>query len=144
MTRCYDDGSLRAYLDDALPAMERAAVAAHLATCAGCRSRFAEQHARVAQVAALLRVPAAPPDPHTALARLKSDQRTEPRMAGAQAPADERVPRPSHVSWRSTMSFQRRFWSSPRRPLFIGLAVLLVMIGLLALPPVRAAADQIL
>lgn len=42
------------------------------------------------------------------------------------------------------MSTLNRLWSSSRRPLFAGLAVIIVLLSLLALPPVRAAADQLL
>src|SRR5262245_21078059 len=50
--RCYDDGALRAYLDDTLPIAERDSVAAHVSVCAACRGLLEEQRALTAQVAA--------------------------------------------------------------------------------------------
>lgn len=124
---CYADGSLRAYADGAPPPDERAAIAAHLDACPDCRSRLAEQRVLTAQVAALLPSPPAIPDPRDALARLR-----------AVAPSP---------GLRNVEAFTRRKPMSrltSRRPLFAGLAVLLVLIGLLAFPPVRAAANQLL
>ena len=42
------------------------------------------------------------------------------------------------------MRISSSFWASPRRSLFAGLAAIVVLLSLLALPPVRAAADQLL
>lgn len=128
---CYADGALRAYLDGALSPDERAAIAAHLDACPDCRSRMAEQRALSAQVAALLPYPPAAPDPRAALARLRA-------VAPPSGPRNVET-----FSRRKPMSRLSTSWST-RRPLFAGLAILLVLIGLLALPPVRAAADQLL
>ncbi|HET9221396.1 MAG TPA: zf-HC2 domain-containing protein, partial [Roseiflexaceae bacterium] len=76
--RCYDEGALRAYLDDSLPAVEHAAIGAHLSGCAACRARLSQQHTLAAQVGNLLVAPADMPDPHLALAHLRAttnDQR---------------------------------------------------------------------
>lgn len=149
MTRCYDEGPLRAYLDGALPADEHAAVAAHLSGCPACQDRVEELRRLAAQVGALLATPALTPDPRAALARFEDGPRA-PRPAGALAGSQESRAgaRPgsldTNLSRRNGMSIKDRVWSSPRRPLFAGLAVLLVLLGLLALPPVRAAADQLL
>jgi anti-sigma factor RsiW len=53
MTRCYDDGALRAGLDGELSAEALRAQQAHLAVCAACRARQAELHA-LSERAALL------------------------------------------------------------------------------------------
>lgn len=42
------------------------------------------------------------------------------------------------------MRISSSFWAGPRRGLFAGLAAIVVLLSLLALPPVRAAADQLL
>lgn len=42
------------------------------------------------------------------------------------------------------MQTTNRFWSGPRRKIFAALAAVVVALGLLALPPVRAAADSFL
>src|SRR5918997_251702 len=45
---------------------------------------------------------------------------------------------------RGIMSFASGFWSGPRRPLFAGLTALVMVLGLMAFPPVRALAAQLL
>ena len=42
------------------------------------------------------------------------------------------------------MRISSSFWAGPRRSLFAGLAAIVVLLSLLALPPVRAVADQLL
>jgi Putative zinc-finger len=148
--RCYDDGALRAYLDDALPHAERAAIAAHLDDCAACRDRLEQQRIFTTHVGALLAAPAAIPDTRSALARLRAtidDRRpaTDDRGKGTiyRAP-DERIRNMHYASRRIPMRISSSFWTSPRRSLFAGLAAIVVLLSLLALPPVRAAADQLL
>jgi len=162
---CYDEGSLRAYLDDTLPSDERLLVDAHLDGCPACRSCLADQRTLAAQVGALMAAPAPVPDPHAALSRLRSSiagergialtpaaarhplSRLRERGAGGEgemATLTTSDPLVSSISRRNSMSRLARLWSSPRRPLFAGLAVLVVLLCLLALPPVRAAADQLL
>jgi hypothetical protein len=150
--RCYDEGALRAYLDDALPAAERNSLAAHLSVCPACRRLLEQQRAVAAQVAALLPNPAVLPDPRLALARFRETQDTrhetrdtrrekphEPVVGGRWSVVNENT----HLSRRSLMR-SSYLWSGPRRGLFAGLAVVVVLLSLLALPPLRAAADQLL
>src|SRR5690349_11742743 len=73
MMHCYAEGALRAYLDGALPAEERAQIAAHLDNCLECRRDLDEQRARAAHIGALLPTPAASPEPQAALARLRAE-----------------------------------------------------------------------
>ncbi|MGH7338052.1 MAG: anti-sigma factor family protein, partial [Myxococcota bacterium] len=49
-----DEGTLHAYLDNALPPSERATLEAHLTGCASCRARLAEERALVARARELL------------------------------------------------------------------------------------------
>jgi hypothetical protein len=132
MTNCIDDGRLRAYLDGELPALERAAVGAHIAGCPSCRAELDNQRALAAQARALLATPA--PDPHAALARLRGV--AIGGSAGAQPQATTRTRRP-------TMQSGLNYWAG-RRAWLGGLAALVAIVSLLALPPVRAAADQLL
>src|SRR5262245_46683534 len=76
--RCYDEGALRAYLDDALLAVERDSIAAHLLGCPACRGLLDQLQTQAAQVASLL-APALAPDPRQALARFQEtgDRRQE-------------------------------------------------------------------
>jgi hypothetical protein len=140
MTRCHDEGALRAYLDDALPAEERAALARHLEGCAACQGRLDELRALMGRAGALL-APPPPPNPRPALARLQA-QRGWPSVAaveGRQAPSDTAHKR--RISMRNPST---RFWSGSRRPLFAGLAAVIAVLSLLIFPPVRAAADGFL
>lgn len=139
MTTCYDEGMLRAYLDNELPVAERDAVAAHLAACGGCQSTYDELRVQSAQLKTMLAEQVALPDVQTALNRMKeSTGRTNGRV---QEPLAALA---THDEWRKHMSNKNNWLSGGYRKLFAGLAVLVVMITLLALPPVRALADQLL
>lgn len=136
MTNCEDEGRLRAYLDGELPALERAALGAHIASCAACQGRQAELRAQAQRARALLATPSAGPDPQAALARL--------RAAGADkqdldVPTYER----SNVQRRPFMQVTSS-WSGRRRALLAGMAALVVALSLLLVPPLRAAADSLL
>ncbi len=54
MTRHYDDGALRAYLDEQLPDAEQTEISAHLANCAQCQTQLAEVSALAGAVSARL------------------------------------------------------------------------------------------
>jgi hypothetical protein len=138
---CYDEGSLRAYLDDALPLAEHALIAEHIAGCPACQTCLDEQQTLAAQVAALL-APASVPAPHAALMRLRADT-TMTRISPLITQTRESTI-PQAQLRRKPMSTLTRLWSNPRRPLFAGLALIVVLLSLLTLAPVRAAADQLL
>lgn len=70
-TNPHPRAQLSAYLDDALSAVERSAVAAHLDTCADCRARLAELRATASLIKAL-------PD-------LQPSRRLVPRIAAVPA-----------------------------------------------------------
>ncbi len=136
MTRCCDEGRLRAYHDQALSPEERDAVAAHLVECGTCRGDLEKVRARISQVGALLGPPATPPDAGAALARLRQGQ------VAAHTAAHER--RTSNILRRTMMEATPRFWSAPRRKAMAGVTVIVVALGLFLFPPVRAVADQLL
>ena len=54
MTQHYDEGALRAYRDEQLPADEQAEIAAHLADCADCQTRLADLSALTRAVSGYL------------------------------------------------------------------------------------------
>lgn len=132
MTRCYDDGALRAGLDGELTAEALHAQQEHLAACPECRARRAALKALADQTASQLRV--VPPDVPMALAALR--QRID-----RERPAPDRS-RSFHLpsSQRSISMTSTRIW----RPWMGWTAALAVIIALLAFPPVRAVADQLL
>jgi hypothetical protein len=132
MTRCYDDGALRAGLDGELSAEALRAQQAHLAVCAACRARQAELRALSERAALLLHAPV--PDSRAALAAVRQQiDRERPASAGGRS-----LYRQS--SQRSISMTSTRVW----RPWMGWAAALAVVVALLALPPVRAAADQLL
>jgi Putative zinc-finger len=151
--RCYDDGALRAYLDDTLPIAERDSVAEHVSACTACRGLLEEQRAMTAQVAALLAALAAAPDPRLALARFRETRDTShesQRESVVRGPwsvvgdnTQHATRNTQHISWRSTMR-TTPLWSGPRRGLLAGMAAVIVLLSLLMVPPLRAAADQLL
>ncbi|GAB4217507.1 MAG: anti-sigma factor [Roseiflexaceae bacterium] len=130
MTQCYDDGRLRAALDDELSAAERAALDAHLAGCPACQARTEQLRATARRVYALLPSPAAPPDAQAALARLR---------ATAGTTRTDTPPAPTHQR-RTPMTNQK---PALRRGLIAAVAVV-ALLSLLALPPVRTAASGLL
>jgi hypothetical protein len=75
MTPHYDDGALRAYLDEQVSEVERTEMTAHLASCVQCQTRLDELSALAQTVSAHFTQPAndlsAPPSPEAAFARLR-------------------------------------------------------------------------
>ncbi|MDW8144946.1 MAG: anti-sigma factor [Roseiflexaceae bacterium] len=132
MTGCYDDGALRAGLDSELSAEALRAQQDHLAVCPECRARHAKLKALADQTAALLDI--APPNVPVALAALRRRiDRERLALTGSRSfhpPSLRRsVPMTSTRIWRPWMG-----WT----------AALTVVLALLAFPPVRAVADQLL
>src|SRR5437762_3092682 len=70
MTQCYDEGVLRAYLDEELPDTERTAIASHVAGCHTCRESLDRLGDLSLEVGSLLAVPALAPDAQAALQRM--------------------------------------------------------------------------
>lgn len=145
MSTCGDEGLLRAYLDDALPAGARITLRTHLAECATCRRRLQEVEGRATQVGGLLRRAPSQPEPAVALAQLRVTLARERSAPAAPAREAARLRIPDNMTqWRRIMDRAARFWSGPRRPLFAGLTALVMVLGLLAFPPVRALAGRLL
>ena len=143
MTRCYDEGLLRAFLDHALPAHEHANITSHLQTCSSCSARLEELRSLAARAGMLLAAPQSAPDPVAALARFRDRERMQQsadssRLAAGLRRLDAHLPR------RTIMQSVSRAISGRRQRLFASMAVAVIAIGLLVLPPMRAAADQFL
>ncbi len=139
MTHCVDEGTLRAYLDGELSAPERTTVAAHLEGCEECQHLQHELRTRSGQVGALLAEPVAPPDVAQALSRLQKTIAT-----GDTGPASNPAEDVSDTAYRrKTMQEKKPFWNR-YGTIFGAAAVVVALLSLLALPPVRAMADQLL
>ncbi len=76
--RCYDEGALRAYLDDALPAAERDSVAAHISGCPACR-RLLGQLAHAGGAGRVAAGPSPRPRPTAGAGTVPRDTRHETR-----------------------------------------------------------------
>jgi anti-sigma factor RsiW len=115
---------LQAYLDDALPAQERAAVTEHLSTCSRCQEEVAHLRRQGARMAEQLRVldpqPEQEPKTQQALVRFWQQVRPERRTA------------------------PRTAWAARWRPVAIGLAVLVLIGVAISFAPVRHAAAEFL
>lgn len=135
MRTCYDEGTLRAYLDGELQPLARAAVAEHIAGCRGCEAALAALRERTARLRALL-PPADAPSPHEALRRAR-----EAANASLSPAAGNTAPAQPRSIFMQVSSF---FASGQRRAVAGALAALVALLALLALPPVRAAADELL
>lgn len=135
----YDDGSLRAFLDDEAGA-DTSAIDSHLAVCQHCRTRLEELRQSSVWLGQLLSVPADPPDQAAALQRFQSALQSESDhvyypSADVQSPA-------APVSHKGN---SMKNYSARKTPRWLApVAALVVAVALLALPPVRAAADQLL
>jgi anti-sigma factor RsiW len=138
---CYDDGMLRAYLDNELPETEHDVLGAHLPRCTPCQERLDSLRAQAHQVETLLAGPAAPPDPHAAFERMRPRLAAQPAACSANSQTQT-----FHMKkWRKSMQKGNiTFWNSGTRALVAGLAACLLLVGLLMLPPVRALAEQFL
>lgn len=141
MTHCVDEGRLRSYLDDGLSAVERRTIAGHLAECAGCRAQLEAQRLVAAQVSQVLDAPVQPINAQLALVRLRKSQAAQKQIV---EPSVDSLPSRRRLFWRNTMQQIARFWSGPRRMVATGLAAVVLMLSLLAFPPVRAAANRVL
>lgn len=129
MKPCMDTGTLRAYLDHECDPATQQAVAAHLEQCATCRAAATALAAQAVQIAALL--PAAPvPPPDLALRQMQAT------IAHDLEPDQVRTPT------RRTSPMNRSF--TPMRRIAAAAVAVLMLTGLLLLPPVQALADQLL
>lgn len=137
----YDDGSLRAMLDNQAGA-DTAAINTHLAVCQQCRIRMEELQSQSRLLGRLLYVSAATPDSSQALSRFQARVAQIRQSPSINYPSAEASLLPAAAQQKVThmnkpnLSKSRR-WLAP-------LGALIVAIALLALPPVRAAADQLL
>jgi hypothetical protein len=120
MDQCIDEGTLRAHIDGVLPPATANDVRAHLTGCPACTRRLAELRGNAELAAALLAAPA--PDTDAALARVRA-AKTKRQY--------ERGNIPMHIN-------------RTRRRGLGALAAIVMAVALLALPPVQAAADQLL
>ncbi len=156
MMQCYDEGTLRAYLAvaDTLSPMERAAIEEHLAGCDTCQTRLAELRALTGVVEARLAglAPTSMPQPQVAWQqmrrRLEAERHSESARQTAEPHSDPQMldpirPNTVHKDRRTIMQTLTSFRSGQRRAIFSALAAVLVL-SLVALPPLRAAADQFL
>src|SRR5437764_8223583 len=111
MTQCYDEGVLRAYLDDELPDAERTGIAAHLAGCHACRHNLNKLSEQSSEVGVLLAVPAHAPDARVALAQLRQLQDAG-RSAGGETQNESSGPPFANATARSAFTSQptNRFW----------------------------------
>ncbi len=144
MANCYDEGTLHAFLDDALHAEAHAVVATHLQQCRACRVRLAEVQALAARAHALLGAPAVP-DAAAALLRFKSGAAGWHASTGKHIIPEARRMENRQTLWRTKiMDSFHHLSTGPRHRIVGGVAAAMLAVSLLLLPPVRAAADQLL
>jgi len=137
MSECYNEGTLRAYLDKELEAAVYASITNHLTGCSTCQHHIHKLRTQSDQVRALLTKPVLPPKPQMAFYRLQQTISTEEEPSTITS-------LPAASSRRKKMQDKQSFWSGRFRTLIAGIAALVVIGSLLALPPVRAIADQFL
>ena len=143
MTQCCDEGMLRAYIDGELSVEEKERVVTELASCATCQQRYHELTTQRDRMTSLLSSDALP-DPELILARVRDEQH-QPSMASLETHPSQLIDNKldMHVSRSNGMNLFTRLGSG-RRGVFAGLATIILVLGLFAFPPVRAAADQLL
>ena len=144
MTECFDQGQLRAYLLTG----EDSSLEAHLSTCPACREQLAELRAVQMRVAKQITMLAPDHTPDSAASWHKM-QATLAWQAATTRP-DNPVKMPTRApdlftnqNRRPIMQTFANTRSRTRRTLYSGLTAMLV-VGALAVPSVRATAEQIL
>lgn len=154
MTRCYDEGVLRSYLDNELAPETHRHLEAHIATCHVCHERLEHLRLHSAEVRMLLKEPASVPDPHIALQQFRQatlnrqqmadrSPQVQPLSSVAEASSiSSRVSVP--ISWRTIMKNIFGFMSGHYRTTFAGAITVVVLLGVLFVPPLRAMAEQFL
>jgi hypothetical protein len=153
-SQCYDTGTLRLYMESpsAMPDAERAAIAAHLATCADCRAEVDSLRALEAKVMSQLSMlaPTQAPDMQTALMKMRAKLRqpeapqstaTQP-VGGESSGAGSKSP--FHDKGSDRIQAISPIRQSRRRALFSGLATAVVLLSFISFPTLRAAADSLL
>src|SRR5260370_20089273 len=81
-----DEGTLHAYLDGELPPSERAALEAHIAQCASCGARSAEERSLIERASAVLGAARPSERPAPPLNELASPRRRGRGILGARLP----------------------------------------------------------
>lgn len=137
---CPDEGTLRAYLDGQLPAAAQAEIAHHVNDCAACAHAAGDLAALAHTVAmALDRVVVPTPATAAAYQRFVNEQRplNASRRGGAILSYASRI-----LSWRVQMLSQNRRvrW----QPALFGAVLAVLLLGVVAIAPLRAAASQFL
>ncbi|MGB8647567.1 MAG: DUF4367 domain-containing protein [Anaerolineae bacterium] len=120
-----DDGTLRAYYDAALNLPERNTVAEHLSGCNACRERAVQLDAQAHQIAARLALLA------------PQNETTDARVALA------RLHRRRAIQEKETNVFNPIF-GRRLRPVWMGIAIVLLAVFALSLRPVQVWAGQFL
>lgn len=119
-----DDGQLAAFLDNALPAQERAASAEHLSSCGTCRGRADDLAASTARVdARLATLASGEPAANAAVALRRFHSRYDRQEED---------------------SVINRIFAKPFRPVWAMLLVVALVAGSMTFDPVRAWAGQFL
>jgi hypothetical protein len=126
MIKCIEEGQLKAYIDAALPEVERAEVGMHISACEACQSKTKELEGLSAKVETLLITSVTALDKDSALARLRINQQAPRKTAAAQQEA-VRLAGPRHKASRRLAPA----WRISTAMAGVGLAV--VMIGVLGL-----------
>jgi hypothetical protein len=129
LTRCPDEGSLRAYLDGELDASRRAALDAHLHDCPSCSAAVASLQTQAEFVGSVFsRVPV--PEPATRVAWRRFETRRAELDSGS-------------LFWRLEM-----MWQSLRYrhmgPALAGTILVALLVGVMTVAPLRATAARFL
>jgi anti-sigma factor RsiW len=130
----YSDGRLRAYDDNELPAHDAAHIAQHLATCNTCRQRYQRIATQQHQLHHLFASPDVMPDTQTAY------QRMQHHITAQSQAVSNTTHRRNNMNNNQPTQHKQPFY----RGWVIALVSVMIVVGLLALPPVRAIADQFL
>ncbi len=153
-SQCYDTGTLRLYMESpsAMSDPERAAIAAHLATCAECRAEVDSLRLLEARVLSQLSVlaPTQAPDMQAALMKMRTRLR---QPDAAPTSTGQSMSRKSPSAGSVPLSVDKRsdrmqvispMRQSKRRALFSGLVAAMLLLSFISVPALRAAADSLL
>ena len=137
--QCCSEGELRAFVDREMPRARYEQVSRHLAACQACQRRLDELRRAAAISEEALAGLDAGHVPALGAARVREMAISAPSGLGPSG-----LGRRGHdgflSEWRDMMSNRKRVW----RSLAVGLAVLMLVIGVFSFPTTRALARQLL
>jgi hypothetical protein len=122
----FDEGKIKAYLDAELPSEEQSQVKKHLDACHYCQSKAQELLLRSHRVSGHL----------NGIAHIPSESTLSPRSA--------RTRLDTYLSRKDNESMNKKLFAKKLQPLWIGLALVILLAVVISIPSIRVLANNFL